>query len=1154
MATANRELFFHDPSKRDIPNLGVAKIRHPEDDGDWATLAWELKHFVCEGEYELGLERLLSQYLQHLGQEAQPAAWVSGFYGSGKSHLVRVLEYLWVDPTLPGGESARSMTSVPSEITAHLRELTTAGNREGGLWSAAGTLGAGAGGSVRLAFLNVVFAAAGLPQQFGPAALAIWLKQEGMYDSVAKAIEDDGRSFTDELSNMYVSTALAEALIASGAKFGDAPADVTKALIEAFNTPVDITDEKMIKTFADVMALQSDTEGKLPLTLVVLDEMQQYINENNEKALQVQNLVEACSSSFGSKVLVVATGQSALTANPTLQKLVDRFTVHVQLSDTDVETVVRKVILLKKPDQVPELEAALASCSGEIDRHLGGTSIEAKAADSGDLVRDYPLLPTRRRFWEMALRSIDKAGKAGVLRTQLKIVHDAAASVADKPVGYVIGGEFVFQSESMTMLQSGVLLGEIYELIQGLADGTEDGELASRACSLIFLISQLPQNGLGDIGLRATAPMIADLLVRDLNSDGAALRKNVPVVLDKLAEDGRLLKIGDEYRLQTEEGAEWTTAFNQLRATVRDDAARMSSLRNERLVEAIDNALRGLKPLQGESKVPRRFDLSWNDDEPTPGGGVIPIWIRDEWQTTESAVKSSAAQRGNEDPTIHVLLPKVDAEAIRDSLAAFAAAHDTITLRPEPQTDEGREAKRGMESRREDEGARLDRLFNEVLVVAKVFQSGGNELPEDGLRSAIESASQHSMVRLFPKFDVADNENWDKVLIRAHDGAPDSLAAVGYTGDVPSHSVCREVLSRIAGAGTTGSDVQHGLTGPPYGWPDDAVNGAILALFANGNIRVEREGKPLGGPKELPKTQIGRARLIKEDEPPSTKERLAVRGFLVQARVQFEQGDEGAAISGGLQKLLDLASRSGGEPPLPEPPDTDYVTELAGLVGNQRFRTVAEKAELLRSDLTQWSISAEARSQRESGWEKLQRLLGHGEVLDSIEETKEQSAAVLTDRLLLRDPDPVTPLIDQASNALRAALQAEFDEFHESLNSAISELESSDEWKKLKKAEKAEVLAAESLGDKELPVISTDDLLLAALDATPLSGWKTRRQALEPKVAAARKAAALKREPETVQLRPPTGTLKTEAEVDTYLTGLRNQAMEHIDAGKTIII
>ncbi len=163
----------------------------------------------------------------------------------------------------------------------------------------------------------------------------------------------------------------------------------------------------------------------------------------------------------------MATGQAALTANPTLQKLIDRFSVTVALSDTDVKTVVRKVVLRKKPGAVPEIEAALGKVSGEIDRQLGGTRLEAKAADKATLVADYPLLPTRRSFWERALRAIDKAGKAGVLRTQLKIVHEAARSVADEPLGHVIGGDFVFQSESASMLQSGVLLKEIDELIRG---------------------------------------------------------------------------------------------------------------------------------------------------------------------------------------------------------------------------------------------------------------------------------------------------------------------------------------------------------------------------------------------------------------------------------------------------------------------------------------------------------------------------------------------------------------------------------------------------------------------------------------------------------------------------------------------------------------
>ncbi len=280
-----------------------------------------------------------------------------------------------------------------------------------------------------------------------------------------------------------------------------------------------------------------------------------------------------------------------------------------------------------------------------------------------------------------------------------------------------------------------------------------------------------------------------------------------------------------------------------------------------------------------QQATPRKFDRIWGDEEPTVDGTAIPVWIRDEWNVTESKAKDAAARAGNDSPIVFVLLPKVDAEAIRDSLAGYAAALDTVNQRPEPQTDEGRQAKRGMQSRVAEGEQRLQSLFSVVIAKARVFQGGGNELTTSSLRDGVETAGRHALARQFPKFAAADNPSWGKVIARARDGAADGLAAVGWTGEVPANPVCKEALARVSGAGTKGSDVQRQLGDPPYGWPKDAIDGALLALLASGNVRAEREGQKIAGPKELPATQIGKATFYKEDEPPALKERIAVKGF-----------------------------------------------------------------------------------------------------------------------------------------------------------------------------------------------------------------------------------------------------------------------------------
>jgi len=741
-----------------------------------------------------------------------------------------------------------------------------------------------------------------------------------------------------------------------------------------------------------------------------------------------------------------------------------------------------------------------------------------------------------------------------VLRTQLKIVHEAARSVADQPLGTVIGGDFVFRSESASMLQSGVLLKEIDELIRGLEDGSADGDMKSRAAALVFLISQLPHDGVGDTGVRATTATLSDLLVEDLAADGPRLRKDVPRIMEELVDQGRVMKLGDEFRLQTEEGAEWTQEFNQRRTSIRADAARLSQLRNDWLQRSVDTELSGLKLVHGKSKTPRKLDRHWGDDEPAADGSTVPVWIRDEWRVTESKVREAASAAGNDRPTVFVLLPKMDPDAIADTLSSYAAAGDTMTQRPEPQTDEGRQAKQGMQSRVLEGEQRLGALFSAVVAHARVFQGGGNELTSTSLRESVETAGNHALARLFPKFGPADDPAWSKVITKARDGAPDALAVVGWQGEVTTNPVCKEVLARTSGSGTKGSDLQRDLGDSPFGWPKEAIEGAILAVLASGNTRAERDNRPIDGPKELPATQIGRATFFKEDEPPTKQEQLAVRGVLTEAKVPYTPGKEGAAISGLVQHLLDLAARVGGPSPLPEPPNTTYLADIAALAGNQQVRGVAEYAEQLRQDIKAWSSAGEQRAAREQAWRSLERLLLHTAHPDIGAQVRTQRDAIQKDRLLMASPDPVAPLIKQLCDALRAALLDSAAGATEDHAGALQDLGSTAEWQGLDSGERDALLASAGLATVAIPAVSSDAELLKALDETPLTVWKERRQAIPAKVAAARSAAAKLREPSAVTVTPASATLRKPADVEAYITALRERLLHHVTDGETVII
>jgi len=94
----------------------------------------------------------------------------------------------------------------------------------------------------------------------------------------------------------------------------------------------------------------------MPCQSSSLNEVQQYIGTSIDRSVLVSEVAEAVSKEISSQVIVVGAGQSALADVPLLARLLDRFTIRVTLSDTDVETVTRKVLLQKNATSVGDVK------------------------------------------------------------------------------------------------------------------------------------------------------------------------------------------------------------------------------------------------------------------------------------------------------------------------------------------------------------------------------------------------------------------------------------------------------------------------------------------------------------------------------------------------------------------------------------------------------------------------------------------------------------------------------------------------------------------------------------------------------------------------------------------------------------------------------
>ena len=1135
----NRETFYTDPAEYRLANQGVAKTSFPPTLEALETLRGELTTFVCDGAYSNGLGRILEAFLGSVDRgSGAPAVWISGFYGSGKSHLASMLAALWTNLAFPDGATAEGLIDhLPPEVAAPLKELRVAAQRSGGVVAAGDTLGTGPSDPAE-ATLGIVLRAVGLPSDLRAAQVAFWLADLGILDSVRASL---GNTFDTDVRNFILSPRFGAAVLQAKPNLAGSPQDLSGLLRSQFPEPPAVTVDLLETMVRRALMLG---RAELPLTLIALDEVQQFIRQDPGLTLKIQTIAERLTGRFDGRVLLLATGQQALSDVQNLQKLLDRFPIQIALGEADVDAVVRKTVLRKKTSSEEPIRSMLDANAGEISRHLRGSRLAHTVHDNDEAILDWPLLPSRRRVWELILRELDRTGLGGTLRGQLRTALDAARRYGDKPLGHAVPADFLYGRFSTEAYNAGLLPGETRNRIETLSGGPETEQLKARILMLVYMLGRIAPEA-DQHGVRAKAETVADLLVGDLAGEDNLSRK-VPELLQELQADGAVIEVGGEWRLQTKESAEWEAAYRSEEKAILADQSGMTRTRRQLLDEMIETSLAGAASVtQGSSRQQRRIHRLRPDEKAPPDG--IPLRLRNGWNEDLAAVETEIVAAPPSDPSVHLLIPR---HPTRDNelttvLTTWRAAERVLQVRGVPQTDAGREAQSAMQSRANKAQVAAKEIVSEAVAQSRVYQAGGKPI-EGNPGEAVKKAASNALARLYPQFPDGDHASWDKVRGRAMRKDPDALKAVDHAGAPEGHPVCKAVLTEL-GPGRKGSDLRSKFTGPPYGWSQDAVDGALIVLTNAGLVRVTGDdGKPASLP-DLPRQKLGICTFSGETTVITITQRMAVRGLLTDAGIRFENNQEHLVLTALLERLEAAARQSGAEPPGPEPEKVPNIASYKSLSGNDLLAALAADATTLRDELKAWKAAAQKIGDRLANWQLAERLVALGAV-----DQEDDLDDVRCGRRLLADPDPMPALISAAAGTLRTKLNAAHGDWAAAWQKGDQRLTEDPTWGKLSSQQKDAIRQECGLLMANKPAVDTPQTIAEALSQRGLSEWENMSKALPARIEDALAAAAAVLEPKARPVSLPGAMLKSEVELDEWLSKVRERVAKALADGPVI--
>ncbi len=827
---------FEKPIDRDLK--GVIKVGQEGNE----NVRQELEEYVVTRELQKHFATFFSNYKQGIiGHTDKMGVWISGFFGSGKSHFLKIISYILENKTADGipaieyfekgNKIADSMVLADMKLAAGIPSTVILFNID----SKSESTGKKDKEAILSVFLKVFNEKLGFCGSYPHIAdLERRLTDNGRYDSFkAKFSEITGNDWESERDEFdFIQDEIVEALTGAGIMSEEAARNWCEKATEPYALS--------IERFAGLVKKYIDSKGNNHHLIFLVDEIGQYVGDNSDLMLNLQTVTEDLGTACGGKTWVIVTSQQDIDSVTKVKgrdfsKIQGRFDTRLSLSSADVAEVIRKRILEKNETGRTAL-SLLYDDKATVIKNLILFNDEAEKKLYGsreDFAVTYPFVPYQFNLLGSVLTAVRTYGASGKHladgeRSMLALFKESAMKLGNRELGAIAPFHLFYNAleEFIDHSHSGVIRKALAN--EKLNPDHSEECFDVNVLKILFMIKYVKE-------IRATIENITSLMVSDINEDRMELQQKVEDALKRLERQTLVQKSSNStYVFLTNEEQEINRAINSQIVEPREISAKVSEAIFDRLYT------------ESKYRAPElrgRYSYGFNrfvDNRPYRTNQNYPLTLKiltpaSDESTDETTLRILSGQS----TSVLVVLP--DDSAFLDEFAMSLKIENFLT------GDAGRTAAKYNQINNDkrvelrDHKDQAVTFLKEALERADIYVNGDKIQPNSSnAASRISEAMGRLVSVVYNKrsyIDTAVSDSDIRAVIR--DGE-NQITLDGKTA-TPNQLALNEVADFIARNSsrhtkTSMKAITERFLAPPYGFIEADVQWLVARLFKDGEI------------------------------------------------------------------------------------------------------------------------------------------------------------------------------------------------------------------------------------------------------------------------------------------------------------------------------